>query len=50
MAIDVTGRTFGRLTAVAREDGSRWRFKRACGAEKVLEPGCCDTSMIFKSA
>jgi len=37
MVIDITGRTFGRLTAVAREDGSRWRFKCACGAEKVLE-------------
>jgi len=37
MALDLTGRTFGRLTAIAREDGSRWRFKCACGVEKVLE-------------
>jgi len=37
MAFDLTGRTFGRLTAIAREDGSRWRFKCACGVEKVLE-------------
>jgi hypothetical protein len=37
MAIDITGRTFGRLTAIAREEGSRWRFKCACGVEKVLD-------------
>ena len=37
MAVDITGPTFGRLTAIAREDGSRWRFKCACGAEKVLD-------------
>jgi hypothetical protein len=37
MALDLTGRTFGRLTAIAREDGSRWRFKCACGVEKVLD-------------
>ena len=37
MAVDITGRTFGRLTAIAREDGSRWRFKCACATEKVLD-------------
>ena len=36
MEADITGRTFGRLTAIAREDGSRWRFKRACGAQNFL--------------
>ena len=36
MAIDITGRTFGRLTALSREDGSRWLFRCACGVEKVL--------------
>jgi hypothetical protein len=37
MAIDITGRTFGRLTAIARVDGSRWQFKCACGTEKILD-------------
>ena len=38
---DLTGRTFGRLTAVTRAErsptqGTMWLFKCACGTEKVL--------------
>lgn len=36
--LDITGQTYGRLTALARADGlpTRWQFSCLCGTQKVL--------------
>jgi hypothetical protein len=42
--IDLTGQTFGRLTALEYShraaDGSRWRCRCVCGTEKTVRAAC----------
>jgi hypothetical protein len=36
---DLTGRTFGRLTAVSYAENSRWNVVCSCGNERVIQGG-----------
>lgn len=48
--IDLTGQTFGRLTALEYShraaDGSRWRCRCVCGTEKTVRAACLRNGQI----